>query len=146
MVRFFCVGTFNTAFGYVLFAILTYVIGTRIEYGYMVANAISNICAIIVAFIAYKFLVFKTKGNYIHEFLRFVSVSGITAVINLALLPILVAALNIIGIAKAYSPYLAGALLTSMNVITSFFGHRNFSFNPERAYEKSRALDLKSIS
>jgi putative flippase GtrA len=132
LVRYLLVGAWNTFFGYAVFAVFVYILSDLMMYGYMLASVISNIFAITVAYICYKFLVFKTTGNYMREYLRFYTVYGMAAGLNLALLPVFVAILNLTGIKDIYSPYLAGALLTLVTALFSFFGHRNFSFKPQK--------------
>lgn len=132
IVRYLLVGAGNTFFGYTMFAVLVYILSDLIIYGYIVAAIISNIFAITVAYIGYKCFVFKTAGNYLREYLRFYTVYGVAAGVNLVLLPVFVTALNLTSIPKGYSPYVAGALLTVITVILSFFGHRNFSFIPQK--------------
>jgi putative flippase GtrA len=141
LVRYILVGAWNTFFGYAMFAVLTYLLSDLIAYGYMVASVVSNILAITIAYIGYKFFVFKTKGNYLREYLRFYAVYGVAAGVNLALLPILVTALNFMGVREMYSPYLAGALLTFMTVVLSFLGHRNFSFRPRSSPRNDHILE-----
>ncbi len=129
-VRYLLVGGWNTLFGYSLFAFLTYVLTGVIPFAYMTASILSNIIAITVGYIGYKLFVFRTTGNYLREYLRFYVVYGASAALNLVLLPFLVAGLNLITAEKVYAPYIAGALLTVVTVLVSFFGHRNFSFRP----------------
>ena len=130
LIRYLLVGTWNTCFGYAAFAFLTYLLTDVIPYAYMAASIISSIIAITLAYIGYKLFVFRTKGNYLREYLRFYVVYGASAAVNLALLPLLVTVLNFFMLQKVYAPYLAGAILTSVTVVISFLGHRNFSFRP----------------
>lgn len=128
VVRYLIVGAWNTLFGLALYSGLTYVLTGRIPLAYMVAAALSNVIAITVAFLGYKWFVFKTKGNYLREYLRCYVVYGTTAMVGLALLPILVALLNWILGCRPSVPYIAGVILTGGTVVVSFFGHRQFSF------------------
>lgn len=140
LIRYLLVGTWNTLFGYTAFVVLTYLLYGLFAYSYMVASAVSNFLAITVAYIGYKFFVFKTEGNYLREYVRFCTVYGVAAGINLISLPILVTALNLMTIREVYSPYIAGALLTFVTVILSFLGHRNFSFKSQPIPKEDRML------
>ena len=50
----------NTGFGYSLFAALNYLFRDS-PYGYLAATLLGNVIAITVAFVNYKFLVFRTR-------------------------------------------------------------------------------------
>lgn len=128
-VRYLVVGGWNTLFGYGLFAGFTYLLTGRVPFAYMVACVLSNVIAITVAFLGYKWFVFRTKGNYLREYFRCYLVYGTAALANLALLPVLVEPLSwILGPRKESAPYLAGAILLLGSVLVSFVGHRQFSF------------------
>ena len=131
--RYLLVGGFNTLFGYGTFALLTWLFRGLGSFGYMLAFVASNLIAISVAFLAYKWFVFRTRGNYLVEWLRCFAVYGGSALIGLAALPILVTISRRIVHKPEQAPYLAGAILTLAAVILSFLGHRNFSFRPKRA-------------
>jgi putative flippase GtrA len=119
--RYLLVGAANTVIGYSLFAVLTYLLTDKVPHAYMAACILGNVIAISVAYVNYKFFVFKTRGNYLAEYLRFYVVYGFSFILGLVLLPLFV---EILGI----NPYLAGALLTTITVICSFLGHKNYSF------------------
>jgi putative flippase GtrA len=150
--RYLLVGVWNTAFGYMTYAALTWVLSRHVAYGYLCAAVLSNFIAISVAFLGYKWLVFKTHGNYLREWMRCFVVYGAVALPGLLLLPVVVNALIYIfhfslggktgaaapfQLTAAYmgstfltAPYIGGAILTAGTVIFSFFGHRHFSFRP----------------
>ena len=86
--RYLLVGLWNTAFGYGTYAGLTALLTPRMAHAYIVASLIGNLLAITSAFIAYKWFVFKTKGNYLREWLRCVAVYGGAALLGTLLLPI----------------------------------------------------------
>jgi putative flippase GtrA len=128
--RYLLVGAWNTAFGYATFAILTAVFDKFVPQSYMLASVLSAGINITVSFLGYKWFVFKTKGNYLREWLRCVGVYGGNILFGLALLPILVFVLrHHFGLQKQ-APYIGGALLTGFTVLVSFFGHKHFSFKP----------------
>src|ERR1700744_4578537 len=70
LIRYLLVGGFNTAFGYGLFALLNWGLSRTMPYGYLAATLLSNLIAITVAFLGYKWFVFRTKGNYVRQWLR----------------------------------------------------------------------------
>jgi putative flippase GtrA len=131
-IRYVAVGCWNTLFGYCTYAALTYFLTGRLPLPYMFAAVLANVVNITVAYIGYKFIVFRTKGNYIREYLKCYVVYGASSLVGLALLPMLVYLLNLFVNEKVYVPYIAGAILTAGTVFFSFFGHREFSFKQRR--------------
>jgi putative flippase GtrA len=129
--RYLAVGAWNTLFGYGCYALLTYLLTGILPYAYMAAAVLSTVVNITVAYLGYKVFVFKTKGNYLREYLRWYVVYGTTTLVNLALLPLLVAALDVFVRPQSYAPYVAGAILTVGTVVASFFGHKRYSFAPK---------------
>ena len=69
-VRYILVGGFNTVFGYGLFALLNWSFRGLGSYNYMYAALLANLIATSVAFLGYKWFVFRTRGNYMVEWLR----------------------------------------------------------------------------
>lgn len=127
-VRYIVVGGFNTVFGYGLFALLTWSFKGLGTYNYMYAAVVANVISISVAFLGYKWFVFRTRGNYLIEWIRCFGVYGSSTLIGLAGLPILVPILRHALRRPEQAPYIAGALLMIITVLFSFFGHKNFSF------------------
>ncbi len=126
------VGGFNTVFGFGLYALLTAALQSRFQHGYIVANLLASLISITFSYLGYKWCVFKTKGNYLREWLRAVTVYSGAIVANTALLPVLVFFIRrTSGLTRA-APYLAGALLIGLTAVYSFLGHKNFSFRQEK--------------
>jgi putative flippase GtrA len=116
-VRYLAVGGWNTVFGYGVFALLFMVLPLH----YMAVAVVANILAITNAYLGYKFLVFRTRGNCLREYLRFYVVYGSSALFALALLPALVNLFHI-------SPLLAQAFVVPATVAFSYLGHKHYSF------------------
>lgn len=131
-VRYILVGGFNTLFGYGLFALLTWCFKGLGSYSYMYAAVLANVIAISVAFLGYKWFVFRTRGNYLIEYIRCFGVYGSSALIGLAGLPILVPILRRNLQEPERAPYIAAALLTVVTVVFSFIGHKNISFRQKQ--------------
>lgn len=129
--RYLAVGTWNAAFGYGTFALLTWLLERRVPASYMAASVLSGLINITVAFLGYKWFVFRTRGHYLREWVRSLMVYSGGIVLGVVLLPPTVWILSWITGRPRAAPYLAGALLLGVQVVTSFIGHRNFSFrNP----------------
>lgn len=127
-IRYFLVGGFNTVFGYLVFALLTWSMRGLGAYSYMYAAVLSNVIAISVAFLGYKWFVFRTRGNYLVEYIRCIGVYGSSALIGLIGLPILVSILRRVLHRPELAPYVAGAVLTVVTMVFGFVGHKNISF------------------
>ena len=157
VVRYLVVGAWNTLFGYGLYALLNFVLVRLLGGEYlaaMAADALANVIAISVAFLGYKLWVFRTKGNFLREYLRCYLVYGATFCAGLVLLPLLIAALNPFFTPRTAVPYLAGAILTAGKVVVSFFGHKQYTFaqntlgntRVEPASEHPRAAFVESAT
>jgi putative flippase GtrA len=135
--RYVLVGGFNTVFGYGLFALLNWGLSRVMPYGYLAATLLANLIAITVAFLGYKWIVFRTRGNYLQEWLRCMGVYGTSMAIGFASMAILV------PIARRHmqhpreASYVVGAFLTLAMVFLSFLGHKNISFRGDRSGEIS---------
>lgn len=116
-IRYLFVGGWNTLFGYAVFIGLYYFVPLH----YMVIVTIANILAITNAYMCYKFLVFKTRGNYVGEYLRFYVVYGGSMLLGLMLLPLFVELLRL-------HPVLAQTILVPIGIVVSYLGHKHFSF------------------
>ena len=126
--RYLLVGGFNTVFGYGTFALLNWLFTGLGSFSYMYAAVLANIIAITVAFLGYKWFVFRTRGNYLAEWIRCFGVYGSSALIGLAGMPILVPMLRRILHRPELASYIAAAIMMVITVLFSFVGHRNFSF------------------
>jgi len=126
--RYVLVGGFNTLFGYGVFVLLNWSFRGLGAYSYMYAAVLSNFIAITVAFLGYKWFVFRTRGNYLREWSRCFGVYGTSSPIGLAGLPILVTILRRHLHNPAQASYIAAAILMIVTVVFSFAGHKNISF------------------
>lgn len=127
-IRYILVGGFNTVFGYSLFALLNWSFTGLGSYSFMYAAVLANPIAITVAFLGYKWFVFRTRGNYLIEWLKCLGVYGSSMVIGLVGLPILVTILRRTLLKPVQAPYIAAAMLSVITVMFSFLGHKNISF------------------
>lgn len=130
--RYLVVGAWNTLVGYLLYASITWVLDTRfhVPYSYMYSFILSNFLSISQAFVAHKYLVFKTKGNFWSEYRKGWMVYGTTALMSLAALPF---AVKLCGILlpmpyKWLDKYIGGVVVNGIAAIASFFGHNRITF------------------
>jgi putative flippase GtrA len=141
-VRYLLVGGFNTVFGYSVFALLNWLFRGLGSFAYMYAWLLANIIAITAAFLAYKWFVFRTRGNYLIEWLRCFGVYGSGLLFGAVALPITVILLRRTMHQPELAPYLAVAVLTIVTVFLSFLGHKHFSFRPKP--DENRTVTMPS--
>jgi putative flippase GtrA len=113
------VGGWNTLFGIGLYAVCYHLFGGQVHY--LVIAVPVNIVAITNAYICYKVFVFKTCGNYLHEYLKCFLVYGVGALVAMGLLWVLVTF-------AAICPDWANLFATGFVAVVSYFGHKYFSF------------------
>jgi hypothetical protein len=75
-----------------------------------------------------QMVVFKTKGNYLREWIRCVGVYSGGILFSVLTLPVSVVVIRRNTRFFAQAPYIAGALLTAFIVVYSFAGYKKFSF------------------
>jgi putative flippase GtrA len=166
-VRYLCVGIFNTVFGYLSFAIiltlLNGVLPQRFVYLTVIAASVLSMpLNITVAYFGYKFFVFRTKGNYLIEWLKCFAVYGsgmIPGLLALSALtrllqsvfhrhaatlhPLLNAAevhlsthaatkLQHLATGKSMAGYVAGLIVIGFSTIYSFIGHKKVTFKTKQ--------------
>jgi putative flippase GtrA len=134
VLRFLIVGACNTLFSYILYAgfgaLFTHLFPAVPQF--WIADA-ALICATPIAvtfsFLGFKHFVFKTRGNYLKEWVRCFAVY----------LPTLPAGLVIVGVATRlflplfaqhpdFAKYPAGVVNSAIIASYSYFGHKKFSF------------------
>jgi putative flippase GtrA len=139
VLRYILIGAWNTLFGFLAYAGLTLVFARLTKfYPYVFASLLANLISITVSFLGYKWFVFKTRGNYLREWLRAVSVYAVSITITTSSLPPLVGLLRHTTPYPRLAPYIAGAIISACSVTMSFFGHKYFSFKPKK---QAAALD-----
>ncbi len=117
--RFLVVGAFNTAFGFLLFALMLHLAGDHVHY--LVVLVLAMVIAVLVAFAGYRTFVFRVRGHLLRDLGRFSLVYAGVLAANAIALPLLV---EVAGL-----PILtAQAIVVVGTVVTNFLLHRSFSF------------------
>lgn len=117
--RFLVTGGWNTAFSYISLALLYYFFSKRMHY--MVILVIGAVINITNAYICHKFFVFRTKGNYVREYLRYYVVYSVPMALGFIAFPVCIELFKM-------NFYVTQALLTVITVLISYFGHKHISF------------------
>jgi putative flippase GtrA len=118
-IAYLIVGTWNTLFGYVVFALLYYMLQARLHVD--VVLVFSYLPATANAYIGYRYIVFRSTGSVRRELRRFVAVYAATLAANLVVLPL---ALHLLP----WNAYVIQGLFTGIIVVLSYLGHKHFSF------------------
>ncbi len=128
-VRYLLVGAWNTLVGYLLFAGLVLTFDGRVHYTILLL--VSHMISVLEAFVAYRLIVFRVRGNVLRDLARFWSVYAAALAVNLAVLPVLV---DVVGI----DVLIAQAGLVVATIISTYVANRRFSFRrPTQAQEVS---------
>ena len=117
--RYLLAGGWNTLFGYGIGVGFLYAFHGRLNAAEI--GIACNVLGISMSFLTYKLFVFRTKGNWIKEYLRCYLVYGGAGLIGTGLLWLFVDFVHL-----AY--WLAQALVIILTVIVSYFGHAKFTF------------------
>jgi putative flippase GtrA len=162
-VRYLCVGIFNTFFGYVSFVVMLTLLNAVLPDRWLyltvvLASMLGMPLNITVAYFGYKFFVFRTKGNYLGEWLKCFAVYGTGMIPGLVALSALTrflqsmihghaASLHVflgavethlsgrpltllqhLATGKAMAGYIAGAVVIGVSTAYSFVGHKKVTF------------------
>lgn len=117
--RFLVVGGWNTVFGYGMFVLLYGLLHDHVHY--LVIGFAAHAVAAINAFVAHRLLVFRSRGPWLAEFLRFNVSLTFVLCCGLAALWLLVSVTHL-------GPVLAQGLVTIGTLCISYVVHRRFSF------------------
>jgi putative flippase GtrA len=170
--RYLCVGAFNTVFGYICFAIILTLLNAALPAKWLyltviLASVLSTPLNITVAYLGYKFFVFRTTGNFLGEWLKCFAVYGTGMIPGLIALSALtrflqssihshatwlhaalasvemhlngrlLAYVQRIATGKAMAGYIAGAIIIGVSTIYSFVGHKKVTFRQKPASSQS---------
>jgi putative flippase GtrA len=137
-VKFILVGIWNTIFGYGVFYFLDNLFTDLLlkrQVAYMFAIVLSNIIAIVNAYIFHKLITFQSKVKSFFaitfEFSRFSLTYLFSFILSVFLLPLSV---EIIGI----NPKIAAAFIILICAVISYYGHSKFSFQRAEPYDLSK--------
>ena len=119
--RFVVVGLFNTASGYAVASLLYYLLSAT--WPLIAIIAVTTVANITISYVMYKLFVFRSKAHWFREYLRFYAVAIIPIALSFLLLPLLIQGAHL-------NPYVAIAIVLTVNVAISYFGHKHVSFRP----------------
>jgi len=119
-IRFILVGLLNTIWGLSAYPVIYYLL-LPLELHYLIVLVINYIINMTMAFFTNKYLVFKTQGNHVQEYLRFAMLQVICFSVNLLALP---AIINLFGV----SAVIGQTLFAFLVILTSYVWHSRITF------------------
>ena len=121
--RYLIGGAWNTTFGYGVSLILYRLLAEHLSAAEI--SLIASVIAISMAFLTYKLFVFRTRGNWVREYLRSYLIYGVSAIIGIISMSVLVDYMRM-------KFWLAQALIMVGIVVFSYFANRYYAFGPRR--------------
>jgi putative flippase GtrA len=122
-ITYLVVGGWNTVFGYLVWALLQFLLGGVLHY--LVILVLAWPIAVLNAYLCYRHFVFRSHGSVVRELPRFSLVYVGTLLAGLVALPILLHVLP-------YTIYAIQAGYTAVVVVLSYLAHKFFSFGGSR--------------
>ena len=117
-VAFLIVGGINTVVGFLCFAGFLALLGQQ---RYLLALVCAHVVAVLIAFVLYRFVVFRVRGHVLADLWRFETVYLSALAVNFVLLPVLVEFAHLPAL-------LAQALIVLVTSVMSWLGHKHYSF------------------
>lgn len=118
-VAFLAVGAANTAVGLGAFFVFHLLLG---DGRYLLTLLASHVVSVLVAFVLYRYLVFRVRGHVLHDLWRFETVYLVGLAGNAALLAL--------GVDVLHLPVMAcQVVIVALQAIWSWVGHARFSFH-----------------
>lgn len=157
ILRYIVVGGFNTVTGMGLAMAILYLLErsapahvfglkTTTPRLTMTASVVSTPLNITIAYLNYKFFVFRTKGNYLREWLKAFGVYGVSTLIGLVALGALTRGIEIVlrgaaPLGKGTPGYIAMFLMTGVTTVISYFGHKKVTFGGSPGHDEEMAVE-----
>ena len=118
-VRYLLVGGYNTAFGYLFFALLVVLLADRIHYTILLL--VSHVVSTLNAYLGYRLFVFRVRGGFFRDLFRFWSVYAVQIAVNLVVLPVFV---RVSGLGVLPSQ----GIIVAVTTVATYLAHKHFSF------------------
>lgn len=118
--RFLIVGASNTIWGIVSYPIYYWFLHP-LGVNYLIILIITYLLNGIISFTTQKYFVFRTRGNHLKEFWKFLLLQVATLSINLILLPLAVQYFKL-------NPVIAQTVFICILIVTNFFFHKYVTF------------------
>jgi putative flippase GtrA len=171
-IRYVMIGVFNTLFGFTSYVVALLLLNKAVPQRFLyltvvLASVLTTPVNITVAYFGYKFVVFRTKGNYLREWFKCFAVYGTGMLPGLFCLSALTRLLQSLlhrhaaalhaaleqverhlsgkpllwvehtAHGKSIAGILAGAIVTAASTVYSYVGHRKVTFRQKPATQDS---------
>ena len=117
--RYVLCGVWNTLFGFAVYALAYRLFGHTVHYLLLLIPV--NVLALTNAFLCYKYIVFRTRGDGWREYFTCYLVYGWAMALSAILLFVLVKGLGL-------HPILGNGFCVLTTTVISYMGHKRFSF------------------
>ena len=121
-VLYLVVGGWNTLFQFVSFSLLYYLLQDYLHPS--VILFLSYALGSINGFLGFRYIVFRTQGHPLVQYLRFQVVYMPLLLVNMVLLPLALAYTSL-------NAYVVQALFAVFSVVAGFIGNKYFTFRPK---------------
>jgi hypothetical protein len=126
--RYLIVGGVNTAFGYGVFAALTFLLSPHLDYAYVFAGLSSHVVNVTFSYSMYRFFIFGAVGSFVAGWWKAQISYFLSGIPGAFLLVPLVHGLILLGVSESGAPYLAGAVGLGVQVTISLYVNLRFVF------------------
>ncbi len=121
-VRFVIAGIGNMGIRYLIFVLLGLVFTVN---RYQIILLVTWLSSSVIAFLSYKYLVFRTEGNHMKEFVKSLLIWCLSYILNAALLEVLVGRLQ-------WNVYAAQGLVIVLIVVINYLLFKHFAFKKQK--------------
>jgi putative flippase GtrA len=129
VVRYLLIGIWNTAFGYGVYALLTFLFSKYVSHGYLFASLLAGLISVSVSFLGYRKVVFKSNANFYNEWRRSLVLYGASISLGtVSLVPIVYLVTFLSGSSQS-APYVAGLVVIVVQFIFTGVGNVLYVFN-----------------
>lgn len=129
VLRYLIVGGWNTFFALALYFAFVHIFSRimphHLPWAAVLSQIVSTPLGITMAFLCYKHFVFRTKGNYVKEWLRCFAVYSVSFPVGLL---VIFVSTHVLTHFTHYAPQIAGLINSAVTAIYSYFAHKKFSF------------------
>jgi putative flippase GtrA len=116
------VGIWNTVFGYSIFVLLYNKLNQNVSFNTI--TIISYFISVTMAYVMYKYIVFKSSAGGFSEYVRFIIVYLWCLFVNIIII-------NVLCSKFRFSVYIAQGISVIVVIIASYYSHNKFSFKKE---------------
>ncbi len=116
-IRFLIVGSWNTGFSLLVFIVILKLIGH-----YQITLVFSHIIGVFNSFLTFKFLVFRSRGNFLKEYIKVNIVYIIYFILNFVMLTF---AVEVLKLGEVFSQVVISGIMT----VFSYMMNKYFTFS-----------------